>query len=351
MIDPESITSGDQLPMPGVHWSARPSKRTLRLEYRAMAEAFAAPCLLPRAEPLRHTAVDPAASKRGPTCCAHLSRRAVLHAGALALLLPLPDAATAADAETEAPAAAVAASTADAKVTDRVYFDVKIAGKPRGRLTLGLFGEEAPACVETFKTISSGALKGRGGRRAGYAYSTGQKVVRDRFVELGHVVQIDAINQNAGVAQRQLVQIMPPENRESNGLTHDARGVVSVRRGGGRFEFDIALAEDKRLDKENVVIGRVVGGEEVLEMLGKVPTTQKTARDGFRGVGRVIGDVRAKVDVRLCSSCLRRRYATGYLTLHFFGFFVNLFSWKTRWVFLSVSPTRSPSDDQLVTNP
>lgn len=220
---------------------------------------------------------------------ASIPRRALLRTAALAML-SMPALAVSADAPV--------ASTADAEVTDRVYLDVKVAGELAGRVTVGLFGREAPASVDSFKTAANGGLHGRGGAVAGYRYSAGAKVVRGRYVELGRVKQIDALNQNAGVAQRQTRVILPPENREENALRHDARGVVSVRRGGGSFEFVVALAADEALDDTNIVIGRVLAGEDVLERLAKVPTTKKTIRDGFRNVGRAIGDARAKVDVR-----------------------------------------------------
>ncbi len=223
-------------------------------------------------------------------------------------------------------------------MTDRVYLDVKIAGVPRGRITVGLFGQEAPESVATFKTVAEGNLRGRGGRSAGYRYSAGSKVVRGRFVELGRVVQIDALNQSPGTPQRQPRLVEPPENRESNSIKHFP-GAVSVRRGGGKFEFDIALAPDTALDESNIVIGRVVGGEDVVQMLANVPTTQKTSRDGFRNVGKMIGDARAKVDVRaVVPFCFILRYrglTTDKIYVHFRCASDARFSSNTRWVLYS----------------
>ena len=64
---------------------------------------------------------------------------------------------------------------------------------------------------------------------------------------------------------------MPPTTAASDGaergLRHDAPGVVSMRRGGGAFEFTIAPAANPALDRENVVVGRVLRGLDVLARL------------------------------------------------------------------------------------
>lgn len=219
-------------------------------------------------------------------------RRTILQSVALSLMMPNAFA----SAETEAEPTK---TTTNAKVTNQVYMDVKIAGTEVGRITIGLFGEEAPESVASFLTATGPGIRGRAGLVVGYKYSVGSRVSAGKYVELGRVKQIDALNQSAGTAQRQTRIVLPPENRETNSLSHDQRGVVSLKRGGGAFEFSIALATVHELDADNIVVGRVLQGDEVLERLGNVPTNKKTVRDGFRSVGKVIGDARAKVDVRV----------------------------------------------------
>lgn len=184
-----------------------------------------------------------------------------------------------------------------AKVTDKVYFDMKIGGNPAGRLEIGLFGGDAPISVESFKEACSSGIKGRAGRTAGYKGSVAGRV-SSTYVGMGVVKQIDELNQSPGTPQRQTRAIVPVENREGNTLAHDARGIVSVKRGGGTFEFLVTLDSDRSLDNDYLVIGKILRDEQdVLAKIASVPTNRKTVRDGFRNVGRAIGDARAKVDL------------------------------------------------------
>ena len=64
----------------------------------------------------------------------------------------------------------------------------------------------------------------------------------------------------------------PPTADGPNGVAHDAAGLLSVRRGGGSFEFTLTPRPNARLDAENLVIGQVLGGMEVLERINTLPT-------------------------------------------------------------------------------
>lgn len=200
-------------------------------------------------------------------------------------------------------------SRASAVATNTVFMDISVAGNPAGRVVIALYAQEAPVSVDTFVKLINGTLRNRGGKTAGFKYSQAAKVVPDKRVELGRVKQIDALNQQPGLPQRQTVGVDVPENRDANQLHHDMSGLVSVRRGGS-FEFSLMLAPDQAMDEQNLVIGRVVEGMDVVERLGKVPTNRKTIRDGYRSLGKAIGDARAKVDVcttepQISSMCSR----------------------------------------------
>jgi len=51
--------------------------------------------------------------------------------------------------------------------------------------------------------------------------------------------------------------VAPPLNDDSNGVRHDAAGLLSVRRGGGSFAFTLTPRPNPDLDRDGIVIGQV----------------------------------------------------------------------------------------------
>lgn len=186
--------------------------------------------------------------------------------------------------------------TAAAAENPKVYFDISVAGQPKGRITIALVRDAAPASADTFAALANGTLRDRTGRTAGYNRSVGSRVVAGKRVYLGRVNQIDELNQRPGTPQRQQRSVAYPSNEDRNDLVHDRPGVVSVSKGGS-FEFSISATPDPDVDEESTVIGYVVEGMEVVDQLVKVPTNRKTIRDGYRNIGKAIGDPRANVQV------------------------------------------------------
>lgn len=179
----------------------------------------------------------------------------------------------------------------------RVYLDISIAGRPADRVTIELFDQAAPATTKTFESLASGTLRDRRGQTVGYRYAQASRVLKGKCVYLGRLNQIDAVNQSPGTPQRLQRLVQFPVNSDNNDITHDKAGLVSMPK-GGNFEFAILAQPMPELNETNIVVGRVVNGMETVEKLVNVPTNKKTIRDGYRKIGKVIGDARANVPVR-----------------------------------------------------
>lgn len=65
-------------------------------------------------------------------------------------------------------------------VTDKVFFDLEQAGKPIGRVILGLFGNEAPKTVANFKALVQGTESG-----ASYKGSIFHRIVKGFMIQGG----------------------------------------------------------------------------------------------------------------------------------------------------------------------
>ena len=196
-----------------------------------------------------------------------------------------------------------ASTTADTKVTDRVFFDLKglvdpgedpIYATPK-RITIGLFGEDAPQAVGILKKLVSkeglpAECKPKETRTLQREQLEANKVFNsciesvDKGVnyDLSTVWRIDKDNRiDLGSIQGKYIARIPPTFEDSNsGLKHDAPGVVSVRRGNdGGFGFTIfpGGGDPSALNEEHVVVGRVLEGMQYVKAMNELPVVQSSS--------------------------------------------------------------------------
>ena len=69
-----------------------------------------------------------------------------------------------------------------AEITSRAFFDVAIAGRPAGRIVLGLYGNVVPKTVKNFETICEGTMT-KGGLRLAYQGSTFHRIIPNFMIQ------------------------------------------------------------------------------------------------------------------------------------------------------------------------
>jgi len=233
------------------------------------------------------------------------------------------------------------AEAAEAKVTKKVFFEYKIAGRTKAmenekwekiiardkraggatgedrtaRIVIGLYEDAAPNICKTFLKLVKGELiapcmdefealgdpdafavsarskltkrnnyrqcKATEDKPVGYEYSQLWRVIKDKRLDFGRINKLYRQTEN---------------NNDANDLKHDRAGLVSTRKKGGQFEFTITPKANPALDEENIVFGEVLEGMEEIEMLNNIPVTQgQFLEAAFKMSGQVIGDDRAKI--------------------------------------------------------
>jgi len=195
------------------------------------------------------------------------------------------------------------------RITTRCAFGVRIGQDnsiPLRRVVIGLFGEEAPNLTRNFIQACKGEYPGdEGSGLVNYRLSDVKTIVKDRNIrwakfQYGNARQ-RVINQPQ-LGQPRMVYSEDPLagedtlSTEANELRHDILGRVSMPRGGGTFDFNIApVANATWLDEDNVVIGQVLEGIDVIQDINQVPCVASNGiRDALSASAKFTGDLLAQ---------------------------------------------------------
>ncbi|CAJ0578280.1 unnamed protein product, partial [Mesorhabditis spiculigera] len=143
------------------------------------------------------------------------------------------------------------------KVTDKVWFDIEVGGKPLGRVTIGLFGKTVPKTVQNFVEL---AQKPKG---EGYVGSKFHRVIADFMIQGGDFTRGDGTGGRSIYGEK-----FADENFK---LKHYGAGWLSMANAGSAFS-----AKTPWLDGRHVVFGKVLEGMDVIR---KVEQTPKAAGD------------------------------------------------------------------------